>query len=84
VGDTVTLMTTTTTGMLNAVNVRFWSRPYRSRKLDRVSSIWPAIVAAAVLNTTSVEKVVVFLQRTEETEPGRGGDAAALCASGKP
>jgi putative ABC transport system permease protein len=68
VGDTVTLMTTTTTGMLNAYDVEVLGiARIGAAELDRVFVKLPLSVAQRLLNTTSVEKVVVFLTRTEDT-----------------
>jgi putative ABC transport system permease protein len=68
VGDTVTLLTTTTTGMINAFDVEVLGiARVGVAEFDRVFVKIPLAIAQRLLNTTSVEKIVVFLNRTEDT-----------------
>jgi putative ABC transport system permease protein len=69
VGDTVTLLTTTTTGMINAVDVEVVGIVRTSAKeYDRVFARVPLAVAQTLLNTKCVEKAVVLLEKTEDIE----------------
>lgn len=67
VGDAVTLLTTTTTGMINAQDlvvvgiVRIGAKEY-----DSVFVKTSLSVAQKLLNTTEVEKVVVLLNNTDD------------------
>jgi putative ABC transport system permease protein len=68
VGDTVTLLTTTATGMLNASDVEVVGiARMATKEYDRVLIRIPLSLAQKLLNATAVERVVVQLQRTEDT-----------------
>jgi putative ABC transport system permease protein len=68
-GDMVTILTTTTTGMINAMDIEVSGIVRTSAKeYDRVFVGVPLSVAQTLLNTSCVERIVVFLEKTEETE----------------
>src|SRR5260221_1970007 len=79
-GDYVTLMSMTTTGSLNAMDVRvagiFMSgvKEYDDRAVKM-----PLAGAQQLLQTTKVEKLLVFLKETDDTQAVRS-DLAALFA----
>lgn len=71
-GDSLTLMTTTVTGSLNAIDVRvagMFSTGVREFD-DRAVKI-PLAGAQHLLQTQKVEKLLVFLHRTEETDAAK-------------
>lgn len=69
VGDFLTLLTTTTTGMINAMDVEVVGIVSTSAKeYDRVFVRVPLSVAQTLLNTDCVQKAIVLLDRTENTD----------------
>jgi putative ABC transport system permease protein len=68
VGDTVTLLTTTAAGMINAQDLQVTGiARVGSREYDRVFVKLPLAVAQQLLNTKEVERVVILLDRTSDT-----------------
>lgn len=68
VGDTVTLLTTTAAGMINAQDLQVTGiARVGSREYDRVFVKLPLDVAQRLLNTKEVERVVILLDRTSDT-----------------
>lgn len=78
-GDVVTLMTTTVTGSLNAVDLRVVGIFMTGVKEfdDRAARI-PLASAQQLLQTSRVEKLLVFLHRTEDTQAVAGALTSRL------
>lgn len=67
-GDFLTLMTTTKAGSLNAIDVRVAGVFATGvKEYDERAVKMPIAAAQLLLQTTTVEKLLVFLHRTEET-----------------
>lgn len=83
VGDYLTLMTTTTGGSLNAVDVRV-SGIFRSgvKEYDDRAIKMPITAAQELLQTSRIEKLLVFLEKTDDTE-GVQRDLTAQLASAR-
>ncbi|HKR64036.1 MAG TPA: FtsX-like permease family protein [Thermoanaerobaculia bacterium] len=80
-GDYITLMTTTTTGSLNALDVRVAGIVMSGvKELDDRSIKMSLGGAQQLLQTTKVEKLLVFLKETEDTAAVQK-DFATLFAS---
>lgn len=68
VGGSVTLLTTTPTGMMNAADVDVVGIARMANKeFDRMLVRMPLSLGQRLMNTAAVEKVVVVLERTEDT-----------------
>jgi len=68
VGDTVTMLTTTASGMINARDLQIAGiARVGSKEYDRVFVKLPLDIAQHLLNTKDVERVVVLLNQTGDT-----------------
>lgn len=85
VGDSVTLLTTTPTGMMNAADVEVLGIARMALKeYDRVLVRMTLSLGQRLMNTTDVEKVVVVLDRTEDTAQVAAALQRQFAASGLP
>jgi len=67
-GDYLTIMTTTTSGSLNAMDVRVAGIFMTGvKEFDERAVKMPIVGAQQLLNTTKIEKLLVFLQQTDDT-----------------
>jgi putative ABC transport system permease protein len=76
-GDYLTLMSTTVTGSLNAMDVRVAGIfTIGVKEFDERAIKMPLIGAQQLLNTTKVEKLLVFLNETDDTAAAHQAIAA--------
>jgi putative ABC transport system permease protein len=72
-GDYVTLMTTTTTGSLNAMDARVAGVFMTGvKEFDERAIKMPIAGAQQLLQTSKIEKLLVFLKQTEDTDAVQG------------
>ncbi|MCU1348513.1 MAG: uncharacterized protein JWO56_1543 [Acidobacteria bacterium] len=82
-GDYLTMMTTTTTGSLNAMDVRvagIFSTAVK--EMDDRAMKMPLIGAQQLLQTKKVEKLLVFLHDTEQTDAAKADLLRSLPRAG--
>jgi len=80
VGDTLTLMATTANGSLNALDVRVAGIfSTGTKEYDERAIKLPLVAAQRLLQTKKIEKLLVVLRRTEDTDAVKG-DLAKLFA----
>lgn len=85
VGDSVTLLTTTSTGMMNASDADVVGIARMALKdYDRVLVRMPLSLGQRLMNTTAAEKLVVVLDRTGDTDRTAAALRREFAAKGIP